>query len=110
MPKLQDFRVEFDRPGATYAPGESVGGKVILILSASKNVRGKYTAQCQQSPLFHPVLFIKGRGSALLGEYEEFIVTDASNQVVFMQLTLIVFTDFPFVLWTIVRSFGHLTN
>ncbi|OXU20350.1 hypothetical protein TSAR_008783 [Trichomalopsis sarcophagae] len=39
MGKLQDFRIEFERPGATYAPGEIVTGKVILTLSGTKNMR-----------------------------------------------------------------------
>ncbi|XP_058790985.1 arrestin domain-containing protein 2-like isoform X2 [Phymastichus coffea] len=39
MHKLQDFRIDFDKPDATYEPGENVSGKVILNLSGSKNVK-----------------------------------------------------------------------
>ncbi|KAJ8672517.1 hypothetical protein QAD02_003776 [Eretmocerus hayati] len=39
MGKLQDFRIELDRPGGNYAAGESVSGRVVVKLSAPKNVR-----------------------------------------------------------------------
>ena len=42
MPKLKDFSIEFDKAGATYAPGETVTGRVIIKLSKPKNVKGKF--------------------------------------------------------------------
>ncbi|XP_032687156.1 arrestin domain-containing protein 17-like [Odontomachus brunneus] len=39
MPSLRTFRVEFDRPGATYAPGEVVTGNVIVNLASEKTIR-----------------------------------------------------------------------
>lgn len=42
MPSLRTFRVEFDRPGATYLTGELVSGHIVLDTSKEKNVRGLY--------------------------------------------------------------------
>ncbi|KAL6437106.1 hypothetical protein ACFW04_005004 [Cataglyphis niger] len=39
MPSLRTFRIEFDRPGATYAPGELVTGNVIVDLVREKSIR-----------------------------------------------------------------------
>ncbi|XP_008204873.1 arrestin domain-containing protein 17 [Nasonia vitripennis] len=39
MSKLRDFRIVLERAGATYSPGDTVNGKVILILAGPKNVR-----------------------------------------------------------------------
>ncbi|XP_018053906.1 PREDICTED: arrestin domain-containing protein 17-like [Atta colombica] len=39
MPSLRTFRIEFDRPGATYAPGEIVTGDVIVDLAREKTIR-----------------------------------------------------------------------
>lgn len=39
MPSLRTFRVEFDRPGATYTPGELVTGNVIVDLVREKSIR-----------------------------------------------------------------------
>lgn len=41
MPSLRTFRIEFDRPGATYEPGEIVTGNVIVDLAREKTIRGK---------------------------------------------------------------------
>jgi hypothetical protein len=41
MPSLRTFRIEFDRSGATYIPGELVTGNVIVDLAREKTVRGK---------------------------------------------------------------------
>lgn len=40
MPSLRTFRVEFDRAGATYAPGDLVTGNVIVDLAREKTIRG----------------------------------------------------------------------
>ncbi|XP_077273696.1 arrestin domain-containing protein 17-like [Temnothorax americanus] len=39
MPSLRTFRIEFDRPGATYAPGDIVTGDVIVDLAREKTIR-----------------------------------------------------------------------
>ncbi|XP_011879564.1 PREDICTED: arrestin domain-containing protein 2-like [Vollenhovia emeryi] len=39
MPSLRTFRIEFDRPGATFAPGETVTGNVIVDLAREKTIR-----------------------------------------------------------------------
>ncbi|XP_011267385.2 arrestin domain-containing protein 17 isoform X2 [Camponotus floridanus] len=39
MPSLRTFRIEFDRSGATYAPGEQVTGNVIIDLAREKSIR-----------------------------------------------------------------------
>ncbi|KMQ96436.1 arrestin domain-containing protein 3 [Lasius niger] len=39
MPSLRTFRVEFDRPGATFTPGELVTGNVIVDLAREKSIR-----------------------------------------------------------------------
>ncbi|XP_014213106.1 arrestin domain-containing protein 2 [Copidosoma floridanum] len=39
MPKLQDLRIDFNKSGAIYLPGEIVSGRVFLRLSGSKNIR-----------------------------------------------------------------------
>ncbi|XP_029175799.1 arrestin domain-containing protein 17-like [Nylanderia fulva] len=39
MPSLRTFRIEFDRPGATFAPGEIVTGNVIVDLAREKSIR-----------------------------------------------------------------------
>ncbi|EFN85199.1 Arrestin domain-containing protein 2 [Harpegnathos saltator] len=39
MPSLRTFRIEFDRPGATFAPGEVVTGNVIVDLAREKTIR-----------------------------------------------------------------------
>ncbi|XP_015436887.1 PREDICTED: arrestin domain-containing protein 2-like [Dufourea novaeangliae] len=42
MPSLEIFRLEFERPSATYSPGEIVKGNIILETTKNKNVRGLY--------------------------------------------------------------------
>ncbi|XP_015436888.1 PREDICTED: arrestin domain-containing protein 3-like [Dufourea novaeangliae] len=39
---LRNFRLDFERQGATYFPGEIVRGKIILETTKDKNVRGLY--------------------------------------------------------------------
>ncbi|CAB0045293.1 unnamed protein product [Trichogramma brassicae] len=39
MPKLTDFRVQFDREGSTFQPGETVSGRVIVTLTKPKNIK-----------------------------------------------------------------------
>ncbi|XP_072765508.1 arrestin domain-containing protein 2 isoform X2 [Anoplolepis gracilipes] len=39
MPSLRTFRIEFDRSGATYTPGELVTGNVIVDLAREKSIR-----------------------------------------------------------------------
>ncbi|RLU22954.1 hypothetical protein DMN91_005232 [Ooceraea biroi] len=39
MPSLRTFRIEFDRAGATYSPGELVTGNVIVDLAREKTIR-----------------------------------------------------------------------
>ncbi|GAB1868764.1 Arrestin domain-containing protein 2 [Camponotus japonicus] len=39
MPSLRTFRIQFDRLGATYAPGERVTGNVIVDLAREKSIR-----------------------------------------------------------------------
>ncbi|XP_014478278.1 PREDICTED: arrestin domain-containing protein 2-like [Dinoponera quadriceps] len=39
MPSLRTFRIEFDRPGATFAPGELITGNVIIDLAREKTIR-----------------------------------------------------------------------
>lgn len=41
MPSLRAFCVQFNRPGATYAPGENVSGNIIVDVAKEKNVRGE---------------------------------------------------------------------
>ncbi|XP_076175389.1 arrestin domain-containing protein 3 isoform X2 [Ptiloglossa arizonensis] len=42
MPSLKTFRVEFERPSATYVAGETVHGNIVLEASSEKSVRGLY--------------------------------------------------------------------
>lgn len=39
---MRNFRLQFDNPEATYSPGQTITGKVILTLSSTKTVRGSY--------------------------------------------------------------------
>ncbi|KOC69089.1 Arrestin domain-containing protein 3 [Habropoda laboriosa] len=40
MPSLTTFRIDFDRPGATYTTGDTVTGKIVLDILREKKVRG----------------------------------------------------------------------
>ncbi|KAG7213632.1 hypothetical protein KM043_002880 [Ampulex compressa] len=40
MPSLRTFRIEFERAGATYTPGEEVSGFILVDVVKQKNVRG----------------------------------------------------------------------
>ncbi|XP_076302607.1 arrestin domain-containing protein 17-like [Lasioglossum baleicum] len=42
MTSLREFRIEFERPGATYVAGEIVAGTIILDIAKVKSVRGFY--------------------------------------------------------------------
>lgn len=41
MPSLKTFRVEFDRPTATYLSGEIVSGNIIVDIVREKEIRGE---------------------------------------------------------------------
>lgn len=41
MPSLKTFRVEFDRPTATYLSGEIVSGNIIVDVIREKEIRGE---------------------------------------------------------------------
>ena len=41
MPSLKTFRVEFDRPTATYLSGETVSGNIIVDIVREKEIRGE---------------------------------------------------------------------
>ncbi|KAG6798960.1 arrestin domain-containing protein 17 [Apis mellifera caucasica] len=42
MPSLKTFRVEFDRPTATYLSGETVSGNIIVDIVREKEIRGLF--------------------------------------------------------------------
>lgn len=41
MPSLRTFRIEFDRPTATYLSGENVSGNIIVDIVREKEIRGE---------------------------------------------------------------------
>lgn len=38
---LKEFKIQFDKPRANYAPGDSVTGKVCLITDSAEALRGE---------------------------------------------------------------------
>ena len=39
---LKEFKILFDNPWKTYYPGQTVTGRIILVLDSTKKIRGLY--------------------------------------------------------------------